>query len=120
MVALIDPSKEPTKHLMEDIRAVKTALDQWGGRVLFLVAADKLSRTFSPSVYRDLPGAALFGHDVGGEVAAAVSTVCSIDGIPQWPVVAVINARGEISWHSEGYRIGLGDQLLKQLREAEK
>lgn len=120
VVALIDPSKEPTKHLMEDIRAVKTALDQWGGRVLFLVASDKMTRAFSPSVYRDLPDAALFGHDAGGEVAAAVSTVCSIDGIPQWPVVAVINTRGEISWHSEGYRIGLGDQLLKQLKEADK
>ena len=32
-------------------------------------------------------------------------------------VLAVINAKGEIVWHSEGYSIGLGDQLVKQVKK---
>lgn len=116
IVAIIDPAKEPTKHLMEDLKAVKNALDQWGGKLIFAVAADKLSTGFDPKIYKELPASSVFGHDDKGEVAAAVSTVCGIDGSAQWPVVAVINAKGEIVWHSEGYSIGLGDQLVKQVK----
>lgn len=118
VIALIDPSKEPTKHLMEDIRAVKTPLDKWGGNVLFIVASGKLTQGFTPAIYTKLPAKSVFGYDANGEVSSAVSTTCSIDGVPTWPVVAVLNAKGEITWYSEGYRIGLGDQMVKQLKEA--
>lgn len=117
VVALIDPGKEPTKHLMEDVRTAKSALDKWGGNVLFVVAKDKLTKGYTPLVYKDLPSATIFGHDVKGLVSASVSTVCSIGNTPQWPVVVVINSKGEITWHSEGYSIGLGDQLIKQIKD---
>ena len=118
VVALIDPGREPTKHLMEDAKAVKTALDEWGGKLLFIVAKDKLSPGFSPAVYKGLPSDVIFGHDAKGEVSASVSKVCSISNSPNWPVVAVVNGKGEITWHSEGYSIGLGDQLVKQIKGA--
>ncbi len=120
VVAIIDPSKEPTKHLMEDIRSARGGLNAWGGNVVFVVAGEKLTRGFRPSVYKDLPASARFGYDDLGEIASAISTTCSIKGIPQWPVVAVINGKGEITWHSEGYSIGLGDQILKQLSLLQK
>ncbi len=116
IVAIIDPPKEPTKHLMEDIKAVKKALDQWGGKVIFAVASDKLTPGFDPKIYKELPANAVFGHDTKGETAAAISIVCGINGAAQWPVVALINSKGEITWHSEGYSIGLGDQLVKQVK----
>jgi hypothetical protein len=115
IIAVIDPAKEPTKHLMEDIKAVQTPLEQWGGNIIFVVAKEKLTRGFTPSVYRNIPSTAVFGYDYNSEVATAISTVCSIDGAPQWPVVLVVNKAGEIIWHSEGYRIGLGDQMVKQI-----
>ncbi len=115
VVALIDPSKEPTKHLMEDIKAVKAGLDRWGGKVLFVVAQEKLSTGFSPATYRQLPQQAVFGHDASGEISASVSTVCSVENRPQWPALSLINPKGEIVWFSEGYSIGLGDQLMKQI-----
>lgn len=117
IVAIIDPAKEPTKHLMEDLKSVKNALDQWGGKVIFAVAKDKLSSGFDSKIYKQLPGNSVFGHDSIGEVASAIRTICAIGPAAQWPVVAVINAKGEITWHSEGYSIGLGDQLVKQVKE---
>lgn len=119
VVAIIDPAKEPTKHLMEDIRVVKKSLNQWKGKILFVVAADKLIKGFSPDNYKDIPNSAVFGFDEGGEIASAFKTVCSIEGAPQWPLVALVNGNGEIVWQSEGYRIGLGDQLVKQIKNPE-
>ncbi|MBW6491426.1 MAG: transglutaminase-like domain-containing protein [Lentimicrobium sp.] len=119
VVAIIDPAKEPTKHLMEDIRVVKKSLDQWNGNILFVVAQDKLTKGFLPDNYKDMPESAVFGVDEGGEISMALKTACSIEGAPQWPMVALINRAGEIVWQSEGYRIGLGDQLIKQIKNLE-
>jgi len=116
IIAVIDPGKEPTKHLMEDIKSVKAGLDSWGGQVLFIVAKDKMGNGFNPAVYQGIPEKSIFGSDYLAVVAASISTVCSISGLPQLPVVAIINPKGEITWHSEGYSIGLGDQLLKQVK----
>ena len=33
-----------------------------------------------------------------------------------YPLVAVVNARGEIEYHSEGYKIGLAEQVLKAVK----
>ncbi len=120
VVAIIDPSKEPTRHLMEDIRSARRGLQTWGGNVVFVVASGKLTRGFNPLDYKDLPTTAKFGYDDPGEIASAISTTCSIEGVPQWPVVAVINGKNEITWYSEGYSIGLGDQILKQLSLIQK
>lgn len=117
VIALTDPSKEPTKHLMEDLKVAKPGLDNWGGALLIVVANGKLTTGFNPAIYTKLPENRIFGYDAEGEVAAAVKTVCSIDGEPQWPVLAIINQKGEITWYSEGYSIGLGDQLIRQLKE---
>jgi len=119
IVALIDPGKEPTKHLMEDIKSVKQGLDQWGGALIFIVAKDKLSPGFNPLIYKGIPANSSFGSDGSAMVAASINPLCGIDGEAQLPVVVIINPKGEISWHSEGYSIGLGDQLLKQLKAAE-
>ncbi|MHC1777914.1 MAG: transglutaminase domain-containing protein [Lentimicrobium sp.] len=116
IIALIDPGKEPTKHLMEDLKAVKKSLGEWGGQILLIVAKEKMNPGFSTAAYKGLPENAIFGHDANGEVSASVTTVCSISNVPQWPVVAVVNPKGEIIWHFEGYSIGLGDQLVKQIK----
>ncbi len=116
VVAIIDPTKEPTKHLMEDLKAVEEALNQWDGNFLFVVAADKLNPAFTSSAYTALPKNTVFGYDSEGDVGKAISLTCAIDGTPQWPVISLLNTKGEIIWYSEGYSIGLGDQLVKQLK----
>jgi len=99
---------------------VKSGLDIWGGQLLFLVAKDKLTPGFNHTIYKGIPVKSAFGSDEKAEVSASVSLACSIEGIPQYPVVVLINGKGEIVWHSEGYSIGLGDQLMKQIRQSTK
>lgn len=117
IVAIIDPAKEPAKHLMEDLKAVKGTLDQWGGRLIIIVAIDKLSSDFNPKSYNDLPANVVFGHDEKGDISAIFQKAGIIDGSAQWPLVTLINMNDEVLWKSEGYSIGLGDQLKKQIKK---
>jgi len=115
VVAIIEPGREPTKHLIEDIEAASKALDKWGGKMLFVIARDKRLSGLTSDQYGKMPALPVFGYDADGQLAASVQTVCSISGQPRWPVIVLINQAGEIVWHSEGYSIGLGDQLVKQI-----
>lgn len=116
VVAVIDPDKEPTKHLMEDIQLVKNGLNNWGGSILFIVAKDKLSKVFDPSVYKNLPSNCFFGYDPTGEITDAIDLMCGLNPGVQYPQVSIINAKGEIIFYSEGYSIGMGETVLKNLK----
>lgn len=61
----IDPDKEPSKHVMADLPAVKELIEKWGGGVLFLLAGNKVSASFSPAGFPNLPGQSQFAYDQG-------------------------------------------------------
>lgn len=115
IVAVIDPDKEPTKHLMEDIQLVKKGFDQWGGKVLFIVARDKLNKSFNPSVYKNLPTNSFFGYDSTGEITNAIDLMCGLNPGAQYPQISIIKPNGDIIFYSEGYSIGMGETILKNL-----
>jgi len=116
VVAVIDPDKEPTKHLMEDIQLVKKAFDEWGGHLLLIVAKDKLNKVFDPSVYKNLPSNCFFGYDPTGDITNAIDLMCGQNLGAQYPQVSIINANGKIIFYSEGYSIGMGETILKNLK----
>lgn len=115
VVAVIDPDKEPTKHLIEDIKAVKQRFDQWGGYILLIVKSGKLSLGFNPAAYTNLPKNIIWGYDASGDVGNAIDLMCGNNGGAQAPQVSVINGKGEINYYSEGYSISLGETILKNL-----
>jgi len=116
VVAVIDPDKEPTKHLMEDIQLVKKGFDQWGGKVLFIVAKDKLNKSFTPSIYKNLPTNSFFGYDPTGDITNAIDLMCGQNLGAQYPQVSIIKPNGDIIFYSEGYSIGMGETILKNLK----
>jgi transglutaminase-like putative cysteine protease len=116
VVAVIDPDKEPTKHLMADVQLVKKGLDLWDGKILFIVAKDKLPNNFDTSIYKNLPLNCFFGYDLSSDVTNAIDLMCGQNPGPQYPQVSIINAEGEIIFYSEGYSIGMGETILKNLK----
>jgi len=115
VIAVIDPDKEPTKHLMEDIQLVRKGFDQWGGKVLFIVAKDKLNKSFNPSVYKNVPTNSFFGYDSTGEITNAIDLMCGQNPGAQYPQISIIKPNGDIIFYSEGYSIGMGETILKNL-----
>lgn len=117
VLAIIDPNKEPTKHLINDMGIVKNSFDDRGGQVLFIVAKDKLPHTFTPEDYKQLPKHTIFGYDDDETVNRAIADACSKSASTNYPIITVIKSKGEVVFYSEGYSIGLGEQILKALKK---
>lgn len=114
VICWIDPDKEPTKHILTDLPAYKKEFDGWEGTFLFLCDPAKVTDSFRPSTIKGLPENSIFAWDSG--LSLLSSFTVSGRSLSALPVVACTDKDGNIIYSSEGYIIGIGEQILKSIR----
>lgn len=113
VIIWIEPYAEPTKHVLNDLPLLKAELDSWPGYFIFLnVSAAEAGKLITPEIKAKLPVRSFFGADAGYRVLKiALNEVSPAD--VSFPLVLMINSKGDIIFRSDGYRIGIGEQILK-------
>jgi hypothetical protein len=111
----IDPDKEPSKHVLADIPAVKDIIEKWDGGMVFLFANDKVSAAFKPAKFPGLPTQTIFAYDKGTKLLAEISRLRNRNSSSNLPVIVISDKNGNLLYYSEGYKIGIGEQIAKVL-----
>jgi hypothetical protein len=111
----IDPDKEPSKHVMADIPAVKEIIEKWGGGIVFLFGKDKVSASFKPSNFPNLPAQSMFAYDKGARMLAEIEQQRNRKSGENLPVIIITDKNGNLVYYSEGYKIGIGEQIAKAI-----
>ena len=114
VIIWIDPEKEPTKHIFNDLPILKSELDALGARFLFLSDTQNVNR-FNQAGIKGLPANSSFGTDSNMTVLRN-SMNLNLSTERDLPVVLVSDKNGNIIFISTGYRIGIGEQILKYLK----
>ena len=114
VIIWIEPEKEPTKHIFNDLPLLKSELDTWGGEFLFLSSASNEQVNPQQSL-RGLPANTSFGLDNQLNIFRN-SLKFNTEPELSLPLVVVANKDGNIMFVSSGYRIGIGEQILKSVR----
>jgi hypothetical protein len=109
----IDPDKEPTKHVMADIPAVKSLIENWSGGMVFLLAGNKVSSSFKPSNFPNLPKQSKFAFDKDSNLLLHIDKLRKTNSGSNFPVIAISDKNGNLLYYSEGYKIGIGEQIAK-------
>lgn len=110
----VEPGREPTRHLLNDLPRLKGEFDALGVRLIFLTDPAITSGQLSPSDIAGAPAGSLFVADTGLSFMRSALG----EGVSErrLPLVLCCNSEGEILFLSEGYRIGTGEQILKKIR----
>lgn len=116
ILAFINPGNEPTRHVMSDIPLMKADFDKWGGGFVFALPGNIDDRSLNPGSYPKLPSTATFIKDADSRLLNEILKVTGDGNSPALPFVMYINPKGEILFKSSGYRIGIGESLLKAIR----
>ena len=115
VLGLLDGGSEPTTHDMLDIAAVKDQLDKWGRSFVFLFQNEEHKRNFEKKNFQGLPENHAFGIEDGTMLKEIVANMrLQSDNLP---IFIVANTQNEIVFISQGYTIGLGEQLMKVINE---
>ncbi len=117
MLCLIDPGKEPSKHVLQDLPALQTEFEQWGGGVLLMTPSDKMTSRFDPSVFAKLPQQSSWAVDEKRTLLNGVSNTLQLGFTENFPLTLFLSDNGGILFFSEGYRIGIGENVIKTIRE---
>ncbi len=107
----IEPNKEPTRHVVVEMQNLKKEMEAWGGTITMILKPEYVSM-FNPKSFENLPKQTRFYVDsqhIFDQVQAQLKD--KLQG--GMPVVIAVSDKGEIFFHSAGYRIGLPEQLMK-------
>ncbi len=112
VLVLLDPEKEPSKHILNDLGPYVDHFNKWGGQFAFVVGADKVSQAGVLKTYT-LPVKSVTGIDRNNQILHAVSAVYGEGLKDKLPLVLYCDETGNVYMFSSGYKIGVGEQLLK-------
>ncbi len=120
-LAILEPGKEPTNHVLRDLAAAREKLEAWGRPIMLLCSSDaamhRLQVEMSEGRYGTLPSTIVLGLDAGGSVQKGIEQGMKVGpagkaGAPtRLPLVILADSFNRVFFLSEGYTIGLGDQL---------
>ncbi|GHT25411.1 transglutaminase [Bacteroidia bacterium] len=117
MLCFIDPSKEPSKHILQDLPAVQKSLEEWAGGILLMVPSDKQTSAFDASVFKGLPKQTAWAADADRALLKATAGALQTEFGDNFPLTVYLTRSGGIIYSSEGYRIGTGEDVLKTIRQ---
>lgn len=115
IICWVEPDKETSKHIFQDLGIIKKEIDQLNCPFIFLIPENKLPAGFNPDNWKNLPASTRFLTipDMISLTELEKATGKSLSG--QFPVVIRINQKGEVTYLSSGYKIGIGEEIIKEV-----
>ena len=113
VVGLVGVGQEPTNHALHDIEKMRTELEKWGRPMLLLFANDADAKKFTASEFGNLPSTVMFGIDKDGAIRKQIAKEMKLQNPDQMPVFIIADTFNRVVFISQGYTIGLGEQLHK-------
>ncbi|BBH20648.1 transglutaminase [Paenibacillus baekrokdamisoli] len=108
----IEPDREPSKHLLRELKELAKEFDNWGGPILLTAGEDKLTASFALDSDSSLPQRATFRKDLAYKGLDALLAPTGAASVREFPIVLAIDSQGRIRYTSSGYKLGIGRELL--------
>jgi hypothetical protein len=115
VLAILGPGQEPTNHALRDIAALGRELVAWGHPMLLLFSSREQSEKYRATDFPGLPSTITYGIDENGTILKRLVESLKLQNETLLPVVVIANTSGEVVFKLQGYTIGLGEQLIKEI-----
>lgn len=114
VVGVLGVNQEPTNHALRDIASFSEALEKWGRKMVLLFPNQAQAAKFKDDAFGRLPSTILYGidtHGIGDQIAAAMK----LKHRDTLPIFIIADTFNRVVFVSQGYTIGLGEQLMKTI-----
>ena len=115
IIAVIAPGSEPTNHFLRDVMPYKEEFEKWGQKMV-LIFRDKDEAGRFVNDFPNLPSTVVWGTDVNDKIYNEIVANMKLKN-PNRPLILVADTFNRVVFVSQGYSIGLGEQLVKVLKK---
>ena len=112
VVAVLGVGQEPTNHALRDIAALGNDFEQWGRKMVFLFPSEEQYKKFNADEFKGLPSIITYGIDVDDSIRKEIVQAMNLNN-SILPVFIIADTFNRVVFVSQGYTIGLGEQLMK-------
>lgn len=120
VVGVLGVGQEPTNHAMRDIAQMSDALDKWNRPILLLFENEMEAQKYRQENYGTLPKNIIYGIDSDGNISQQIAQEMKLQSDTQLPMFILADTFNRVMFCSQGYTIGLGEQLNKVISNLNK
>lgn len=117
VVGILEPGAEPTNHALRDIAALSAEFEQWGRPMVLLFPNEEMRARFHAGEFPGLPSTIHWGVDQNNRILGEVVENLHLMSRTSLPVFVIADTFNRVVFVSQGYTIGLGEQLMKVIRK---
>ncbi|MBR3445520.1 MAG: transglutaminase domain-containing protein, partial [Prevotella sp.] len=117
IVGLIGVGQEPTNHALRDIAKVRKSFEAWGRPILLLFENEEEARKFNKKEFGELPNTIIYGIDKDGAIKQQIVKEMKLQSDRLLPIFFTSDTFNRVVSISQGYTIGLGEQLEKIIKK---
>ena len=113
VVAVLGVNQEPTNHALRDIAALTKDFEEWGRGMVLLFPSEEDYAKFRPQDFPGLPKTITYGIDKDGSIQAQIAKQMKLSNDEILPMFIIGDTFNRVVFVSQGYTIGLGEQMMK-------
>ena len=110
-------NSEPTNHTLRDIAALSKDFEKWGRSMILLFPSEADYAKFRPQDFPGLPKNITFGIDKDGSIQKQIVAGAKLVNANQLPMFIIGDTFNRVVFASQGYTIGLGEQMMKVIHK---
>ena len=115
VVGILGVNQEPTNHALRDISALKTDLEKWGRKLVLLFPNQEQAGKYRAADFPGLPNTVIYGIDTE-DIAQQIVKNMKLKHKDTLPIFIIADTFNRVVFVSQGYTIGLGEQLMKTVK----
>lgn len=115
----ISPDKEPSKHVLADIPLSKNFFENWNGEFIYVLEPNT-TKSFKPENFPGQPKNSFYANDINSNFLKEISKTVKNMTVDNYPIVLVIDSNNSILYFSQGYKIGINEQIIKTINAINK
>ena len=117
IVAVLGVNQEPTNHALRDIAAKASDFEEWGRGMVLLFPSEEDYAKFRPQDFPGLPKNITFGIDKDGSIQKQIAKEMKLANSTILPMFIIGDTFNRVVFVSQGYTIGLGEQMMKVIHK---
>ena len=120
ILGVLGVGQEPTNHAMRDIAKMSAELNKWGRPMVLLFENETEAQKYRHENYGALPKNIIYGIDTDGSIRRQIAQEMKLQSDTQLPMFILADTFNRVMFCSQGYTIGLGEQLNKVISNLDK
>lgn len=111
ILAVLGVGQEPTNHALHDIEKERAAFESWGRPVVLLFESEADAKKFQKDEFGSQPSTVQYAIDKNGAIREQIAREMKLQSKTQMPMFIIADTFNRVVFSSQGYTIGLGEQM---------